>query len=350
MIRTTYGQAKEYLARYALGVGMSPSSDVLLELVNDAVQELMYEGEWPGIVDQWLFKTDPLRNGELACPSFIERVLGVTLDGVPREIRGPWFEFCMYGPGNVHNELTDSQGNVVSPAVGWTGWMVDRGEACTRYVLPEEGGPWKVRVYAYGDEDTDDVSPEILVRGLDEDGMEVRTEPTEGTWISGENIAIDGAETYTESVGEFASLVSVMKPVTRHPVKLTAWNGSEEVELSVYDWDETNPSYRRYFFPELWKDFTGKKDRIVRARCRRKFKPIQDDSDEMLIGNKRAVAEMMIAQWKRSTDSGDEYAMHKQTAIDLMKKETINYLGKDKTPPVTFTKGFSLFADLPIVR
>ena len=356
MIQRTYGQVKAFLAEYAMNNGLAVDDTRLLGYVNRAQRELANEGEWPGLVDQWYFRTDPLEDALLTVPSKFERVLGVTLDGVPKEIRSPWFEFCRYGTGSMYNNELDSYGNAVSARVNWTDILVDRGESVTRTELPVDGGPWKLRVYASIDEDTGGVSPELLVRGTDENGEEIRSGVIAGStiasYISGEYIAIDYAAVggYSESINEYSGLKSVLKPVTRRGVRLTAWNGVTEVELSRYDWDETNPTYRRYFMPDLFKDKNGERDSIVRARCRLKVPTIADDSDVMVIGNEVALCEMMIAQYKRQVNDGEAYLMHKQTAIDLMNKEATAYLGKTKTPAITFTKGFGLMDGLPLIR
>lgn len=354
MIQRTWGQVKDFLSAYCMGVGVPVDDARNMALANRSIRELRNEGEWPGVVDQWYFRTDPLEDAILVLPSKFERLIGVTLDGVPKEIRSPWFEFCQYGPGNVHNKELDSYGNELPARVNWNGWIVDRGETVTRTPLPVDGGPWRIRIYATWDESTGGVNPEILIRGLDANGDEVRSGVIAGSTISGyvtgEYMAIDNSVAYTQSVNEFSDIKSILKPVTRKAVRMTAYNGTTEIELSRFDWDETNPTYRRYFVPELFKDTNGTRDRIVRARVRMRFKEIKEDSDIVPLSNEVALAEMMIAQYKRSVQALDEYLAHKQTAIDLLRKEAVGFLGKTKTPAITFTRGFGIMADMPLVR
>lgn len=354
MIQRTWGQVKDFIAEYCLGVGVPVDDARNIAAANRAMRELVNEGEWPGVVDQYYFRTDPMEDAVLVLPSKFERLLGVTLDGAPKEIRSPWFEFCQYGPGSVYNKETDSYGNELPARVRWSGWIVDRGDSVTRAALPVDGGPWRIRIYATWDESTGGVNPEILIRGLDANGDEVRSGVIAGSTISGyvtgEYMAIDNSVEYTQSVNEYSELKSILKPLTRKAVRMTAYNGVTEVELSRFDWDETNPSYRRYFVPELFKDTTGERDCIVRARVRLRFKEIKEDSDILQISNEVALAEMTLANYKRSVGALDEYLAHKQTAIDILRKEAVQYLGKTKTPAITFTRGFGLMADMPVVR
>ena len=351
MISRTYGQIKSFLAEYCGNTGMAIDDARLLAYYNRAVRELMNEGEWPGIVDQYYLKYDTPKDGLLTCPSFIERILAITLDDIPQEIRSPWFEYCQYGPGTVHNEEYDSYGNKIAARRNWHGWMVDRGESATRYEIPNDGGNWVIRVYGVVDEAVSSVNPEIMIYGFNKDGDEVRSAIIAGSqvagYITGESIEISSS-TFHESQGYFSKISSLVKPVTNGPVRITAWDGTTEVELARLEWWETNPTYRRYYVPDVYRDEIGKMDRIVRARCRRKFKEVKSDNDPAMFSNEVAVAEMMIAQYKRQVNSGEEYAMHKQTSIDILRKESIAHLGKTNTPAVTFSRGFGIFSDISI--
>ena len=352
MIQRTFGQVKAFLAEYALNNGVQVTDARLLAATNRAIRELMNEGEWPGIVDQWYLKFDTPQEGLLTCPSFIERILQVTVDDCPKEIRSPWFEFCQYGPGPAHNTEYDSYGNQIPKRVNWGGWMVDRGESCTRWEIPNDGTNYVIRVYATVEESTAGVNPEIMFYGLNQNGDEVRSGVIAGStvagYITGESVEIDYG-TFTESQGYFSKITSLVKPVTNGPVRITAWNGVQEVELARFEWWETNPTYRRYYVPDIYQETSGQRDRIIRARCRRKFREILQDNDPLMLSNEVAVVEMIIAQYKRQVNALDEYLAHKQTAIDLLRKEAIAHMGNTKNPAVTFTKGFHIMADVSAI-
>ena len=362
MIQRTYGQVKDFLSTYALNNGVPVDDTRLIDYTNRAVRELMNEGDWPGVVDTWYLRYDSA-TGMLSLPGHLDRLLNVSIDDAPKEIRSPWFEFVQYGPGSVRDEEVDSYGNTLGKRQNWTGWLVDRGMACTQYELPtksedsatQAAAPWYLRVYATVDEDIDSVSPVLHVDGLDEDGHSIRTTPDAGaTWISGENIDIDFAAAggFTQSVKAYSQIGAIVKPVTNQAVRLTAWNGTTEIELSRYEWDETTPAYRRYYVPELAKPAAslGLRDRVVRARCRRRFIPVAADNDVLIIGNELALVEMMIAQWKRQNGNIDEYASHKMVAVDLLRKESVAHNGKTRTPAITFSRGWGLGSDFNPVR
>ena len=74
-----------------------------------------------------------------------------------------------------------------------------------------------------------------------------------------------------------------------------------------------------------------------------------EDNDTLIIGNVLALQEMMLAQWNRRVPDLDLYVAHKQTAVDLMRKEAAAYLGKSRTPSLTFSRGYPLGA-MPFVR
>ena len=353
MIQRTYGQVKDFLSTYALNNGVAVDDARLIDYTNRAVKELMNEGDWPGVVDTWYLRFDSA-TGNLALPGHLDRLLGISFDDVPKEIRSPWFEFVQYGPGNLRDAERNSQDDPLAKRLGQPGYLVDRGMACTQHDLPVRNeadpaaAPWHLRVYASVDESIDSVDPVLRVTGLDENGRVIRTLQNT-TWITGENLEIvDG--TFYESTNAFSAIHSVVKPVTNREVRLTAWNGVTEIDLSTYEWNETTPSYRRYYAPELHRETTGVRDSIVRARCRRRFIPVAADNDVLIIGNELALVEMMIAQWKRQNGNIDEYASHKMVAVDILRKEATAHNGKTRTPAITFSRGWGLGSDFNPVR
>ena len=120
MIQRTYGQVKDFLSTYALNNGVPVDDTRLIDYTNHAVRELMNEGDWPGVVDTWYLRYDSA-TGMLSLPSHLDRLLNVSIDDAPKEIRSPWFEFVQYGPGSVRDEESDSQGNVLGKRQNWTG-------------------------------------------------------------------------------------------------------------------------------------------------------------------------------------------------------------------------------------
>ena len=350
MIRRTYGQVKDYLAALAGNTGMAVSNPLVMAYANNAVRELMNLGDWPGVVDRWYFRFDEM-TGLVTLPYELERFLAVTVDDTPKEIRSPWFEFVQYGPGQMHDEETDTQGNTRPRKIDWFNVAADRGDAATQFPLPVDGGPWNLRVKGFVDETVEGVNPTINLQGLDFTGHPVRTLSDgtgSGDWVNGEDIAIEDGVVHT-SASTFSTVAAVAKPVTASHVLLTAWNGVTEVTLADYEWNDTAPTYRRYFIPSLYRDKTGVRDRIILARCRRRFMPVAEDNDTLLIGNEIALGEMMQAQYQRSIGnfggtytSSDQVTPHLQSAVKIMREESLAYMGKSRVPSISFQRGWSL--------
>lgn len=347
MIQRTYGQVKNELAEIAGNTGMPVTDARLLRYVNDAIEELKNAGEWPGVVDQWLFRFDQ-STGLLTLPYHLEQLMAVTVDDAPLQIRSPWFEFYQYGPGIARDEETDTQGNARGRRASWMHTVFDRGESPLFTDLPQ-GGPWTLGVRAVN---PDDATGQVLtVHGLDANGDVVRMSNGSGadlTYTNGEEIEIDGSELIVTGVRQFSAITSVTKPETFGAVELVATDLTTTVVLARYQWNERTPSYRRYFIPALWRENTGERDRVIRARCRRRFIPVSQDGDVMMIGNTRAIGEMMLAQYKRTSDNA-AYEAHRAEAIRLMVEESVATIGRPKAPAITFGRGFSVGA-IPFIR
>lgn len=329
---------------------MSITDARFIDRLNLVQEELMYEGDFPGVVDRFYFRANAA-TGRMALPYHLDRLLQITVDQCPGMIVSPWWEFYAWGPG--YQDDFDARGN---PRRYWIPVVTDRGEEPVKVPIPdvESGlsGPWWLRVYATHDEDVDGDSPEINIRGLDQNGLIIRTlnDGTADADYTGENIAIDFGVPYTQSNQNFSRITAVRKPQTRDYVRLTAWNGSVEVELSNYAYNETEPSYRHYYVPEIHnRGRDNARDKIVLARCRKRFVPVREDDDPLIISNINALSEMLIAQWKRMSGDLDEYSAHKATAVDILKKEAMGYLGKARVPAISYQRGFPLGA-FPSVR
>ncbi len=347
MIQRTYGQNKAELARVAGATGMSVSDPRVLERTNLAVQELLDTGDYPNVVDRWLFRADQ-HTGLVALPYMLDRLMQCTVDAVPDMIVSPWFEFVQYGPGTQDD--FDSRGNLRR---NWTMDIFDRGEMPVVTPIPDAvdvpTGPWVLRVYATVDEAS---GAQMNIRGLDTAGLIIRSQPdgTAGDWITGIDVDIDNGVPYVETTQEFSKITAIKKPETNGYVRLTAWNGTDEVELSNYAYQETEPSYRHYYIPRIHNQgVDGVRQKILLARCRKRFVPITEDDDQMIIGNINALKSMMVALWKRDAGDYEAYSIQKQTAIDILRKEAMGYTGKSRIPSFTMQKGFGL-GSMPFVR
>ena len=363
MIQRAWGQVKSELSETAGITGLAVTDPRMLRSVNNAIQELMNEGDFPGVVDLWHVIVN---DGHIVLPPQLDTLLAFTADGVPQQIMAPWAEFVNYGPG-PQEDLIGRRNRRTWFRCG-TGDLYERGESpvmvdlpvssgsscvCTNGTGTELDGPWTLRQYA--NPATDEAAGAYsTIQGLDENGLLVRSTITSGTgveWINGIRLEITSGSSFVESTQQFSKITAYTKPETNGYVRLTAWNGTTEVELSNYEPWETEPSYHKYFSPFLQarRNDTNRCCRVVLARARRRFVPVKEDTDVLIISNINALEAMIVALWKRKAGAYDEYAIMKTTAVDILKKESVAYQGKGKTPALTFQKGFSL-GELPAIR
>lgn len=350
MIQRTLAQARPALTQVSGMTGFSMSDPRFIERLNLAQEELMAEGDWPGVVDRWHMLFDEI-TGELVLPYYLDRLMQVTVDRCPTQIMSGWAEFVNYGAGPQDDTMFAAQGGAANQFIprNWIGDCLDRGEVPSRFPIPAVDGPWKLRVYGTVDETVDGEQPVINLQGYDPDNKLIRTQtdPDDpSAWIDGENLTILDGTAFTESTASFAKLTHVVKPQTNGYVRLTAYSASanEEITLSDYAPVETTPSYRNYFIQQLWRPQQGICDRVVLARARRRFVPVAEDDDVLIISNINALKCMMIAQWKRDAADYNAYEKQKSQAIDIMRKEAVAYNGKSRTPAISFTRGFPLGA------
>lgn len=345
MISLTYGQAKAEIARICGVSGMAVTDPRVLVRTNQAIQELMNEGEFPNIVDRWHITA---ANGHIVLPSFLDRLMQINIKGVPQTISSPWYQFCAYGPGTPQD----------NPQMEFNRWWVDErmivdwGEYPVQTRLPETGGPWALRVYTPESELVDGTAVSCTLQGTDGGGMVIRMQDGSGAWSTGEDVTLDSMVPYVETTRQFQTITSFTKPKTNGPIRLTAWDGTTETELATYLYSDTTPTYHHYFSQWLatLTALDSGMNKVVRARCRKRYVPVAEDNDLLLISNLPALKEIVIAQWKRDADNLQSYAAHKQTAIQLMNKEAEAYRGKSRIPGLTFQRGFALGSNLPALR
>lgn len=338
MIQRTLGQIRDAVSRVSGMTGMSLTDARFVARVNEAQEELMNEGDFPGVVDRWHILFDEV-TGELILPYYLDRLMQVTVDRCPAQIMSPWAEFVNYGTGPMNDPDTDGAGNNLVPR-NWVSDCLDRGEVVSKLPIPVADGPWVIRCYATEDEAA---GAQINLQGF-KDKRVIRSEVTAGVWKNGVFLDIDNSVPFTVTTQEFDSLSAVVKPETNGYVRITAYNGADEVELSDYAPVETTPSYRNYFIASLYRPETGVRNRVVLARARRRFVPVAEDDDVLIISNINALKCGVIALWKRDAGDYEAYAFQKAQAVDILRKEATGYRGKTRIPAISFARGFPLGA------
>lgn len=350
-----WGQVKGPLSKIAAVTGVQMNDARVMYYANLATEELMNEGDWPGVVDRYYFVT---QNHHIILPDFLDRIMGIAVNDRPYAMRSPWFEFVEYGPGPQNDNNCR-----------WVDDVIDRDEVAIQSLFPDEtNGPWTLYVKAQYNESIDGVNPNIVIQGGAPGGRQVRT--FYGTsYMWGENFELDPADPYTTyGTAVFTSVTSVVKPVTKGYIELWATNGNpaDDTQLATYGPDETFPSYHSYFLPTLkdcligvtacWSSCCGdatqennQRNLRVLVRGRKRFIPVMNDNDTLIISNLPALMAMMQAVVKREQSDMEGYALYKVQAIDIMQKEAKSYRGNIKTPPITVASG-SAMGFMPFIR
>lgn len=341
MIQRTLAQARPALSQVMGSTGMSLSDPRYIERLNQAQEEIINMGDWPGVVDRWHLLFDEI-SGELVLPYYLDRLLEVTVDGCPAQIMSPWAEFVNYGVGPRDDAGLSNTGTCAPGCRRWVRDCLDRGEVVTRIPIPGADGPYVIRCYASVDEDVASVSPQINLQGFL--NKQVVRSLVSGVWKNGVFLDIDFSVPFTVTTETFDSLSAVVKPETNGSVRITAYNGVTEIDLSTFEPVETTPSYRNYFISRLYRATQGVRSRVVLARARRRFIPVQEDDDVLTVSNLPALKAMIQAQWKRDAGNTDEAEYYRSTAIRILQEEAKSYLGKSPLPAITYQRGYPLGA------
>lgn len=334
MVKRTYAQMKTELVRIMGTTGFNISDPRALASFNSATQELMNEGDWPGVVDRYLFS---VTDGNIVLPSFLDRIMGVAINNLPYEIRSPWFEFVEYGPG--FNNGCD-----------WIDVVIDRDEQPISGCLPVGTG-WVLSTVGEVDETVVGTGrPFLTVQGRMVNKRNVRSHYVGTGYIDGERLYINGdTPDYTYvGTGLFDQVTAVVKPLTNGYVELWAQAGAEHRLLATFGPNETNPSYHAYFLPQFKSRDNSGYDAVL-VRGRKRYYDVINDDDVVIISNVQAMRNMIMAIQKSSVSDFQGYAAYKTAAVDIMNKEAKSYRGNIRTPALTFQRG-SPMGEVPFIR
>lgn len=346
MIRRTFGQAKTELARTAGATGMAVADDAVMAYTNQATEELMNEGDWPSVVDRLRFRIarDKCR---FVLPSDYDRMLYCTLDQVPLQMQSPWFEFVAYGLDYLNQTDTEANWSLFPRFQG----VLDKDAVVTFEDIPTTGGPWYLRVSGTVDEKVDGVRPTIIVQGYDTDKNWIRSQVA-GEWIDGIAVAINGDTQpfFAQTTQAFSYITGIIKPVTKGNVLLHVANSDQSTieYIGQYAPKDTAPFYRQYSVPDLRQILTAEagtalRCRTIVARCRKRYVPVTDDNDWLLIGNLPALKKMVQAVYFSEAQNYELYAVYKAQAVEILQKEAKAYVGLQRQKPLfTFTEGLGI--------
>lgn len=293
----TFGQAKQKLYKT---FGIQANHTDLADLINQAQEQLMNDSAlWHGTEARMRFCVS---NSCITMPREVLALLKICTDEYPANIFNRWYEFLGYGTGTLENES--------SAYVDF----VDLGDGfCTHtdVITARE-----IIVITDSREDTGSV----LIRGLDENGLEVRQNGE-----LGEYVAIDGLNP-RYSVNKFSQVSAVIKPITKGYVYLSSYNPATNarINLASFHPDETSPSYRRYHVTGI----SAANCATVTARARLRYIAATHDSDTILIQNLPAIEYMMQAIKRFRAADMDGGAAYKMLAIQQLDGQLAAVNGK----------------------
>ena len=341
MIRARYSDLKAAIARVAGVSGMQVTDARVLSYTNSAIQELMDEGDWPSLIARLQFSVTKAR---IVIPSEFDRMLYCTINNSPMPMQSPWFEFVGDGPGFLNSPygIPVNDPNITNRFVG----VLDRDQIFTFEDVPNDGTIYYPVIYGTVDERTPGslTRPTLVLQGYDQNNHWIRTQSVTGQWIDGMELPINGDTPPYATQGTVAikTVAGIQKPVTNGYVELYASNGTNNVYLGRYAPYDTLPFYRSYNIPGI---NTGTAYCML-ARCRRRFRPIVNDADFLLISNVNALVTMVQALYYREAKDLASYAQYKASAIEILQREARSYIGLQRQKPfISFGEGTGVRRD-----
>lgn len=340
MQRRIYDDLKPELARIAGVSGMNVSDPRVMSYANLATEELVNEWDWPQLVCRMKFKTSTCR---INVPSEFDRILSLNINGVPQPMQSPWFEFVGYGP-NWPNTPGVTLNQLDSGLLGRLEGVLDMQEVATFEDIPSDGSAYYPTVFANVNELVNGIRPVMTIQGYDQNGQWVRSQNTLGAWIDGVQLAING-DTLPYAVTSpvaFSVITAIFKPVTNGYLSIYVNGTQTNVFIGSYAPYDQKPFYRRYEIPNL----TAGTTYCILARLRKKYAPIISGNDLLLIPNLPALSMMMQAIYYREAGDFEKYGNYKALAIDVLKKEMVSYIGKNRQKPlITVSEGMGVRRD-----
>lgn len=325
---------------------MAVSDPRVMDITNLAVEEILNEGDFPWVVDRLIFR---VYNGRIVLPTAYDRVIGMSVEGIPQQINSPWYEVTpgMFGGGGYFDNENGAVGyGGRSTLSGWCndGFTVDRDEVFQFRDIPRDQY-YFLEVSTQFDEDVDDEAPQILFKGYDAKRSPVTTPGTGSDWIEGEYINL--TTTPVRSTSSFSQLSGIVKPITRGEVYVYAVgaNDGARIHVGTYAPKDESPFYRSYRVVGTALCSSS----CILARCRKRYAPVTTDNDVVLCGNIPALKKMVQAVWYGDAGEAQKYVLYKAAAVDILKKEAMAYRGKSRVHAISFQRGWPL-GNMPSVR
>lgn len=317
-------------AQFMQAAGFCPSTnEQFLEILNDAVNELLIRGDWPGTL---MPIRVCIRNGCVTWPRHVGSVRKINSCNASVPMGNQWFQFMEHG----HSRGPEAWYN----SWGWRGGCLE-GAANYQFRAPTYNDPYGVncyiRIYPKAQED---VGATVQIFGLDGNNQPLMTRNSDGTWSDGITITvpeISVSTPYGSSDVTVSRIDRVVKSVTQNDLIMYAYDSENDwlFDLARYQPSETNPSYVRYQIATggPWTRATAESACMASIVALVKLQPIpiKVASDLVIIDNRRALLNAIRALKAEEGGNQDVAQGFWQMAI-----ETMNRSLEDASPDFTF--------------
>lgn len=299
-----------------------PDSAEFVALINQVTRKLARRGDWSGTVVP-IFVC--VRNGCVVWPRYVGRVRRINMCNQTVPVRNMWYEF-MEGVNGCHSS--------------WKSWMggecqlLDQGQ--TSVLQDVMGDGRTIRAYARCQAD---FGKTMRIFGTDNNGQQLITKNTDGTWSAGTPITL--ANPFGSTSVFVRHVDYVTRDATQCPVDVYAYNATTNVleDLAHYEPSETTPSYQRTKLGGSWPNScsTSQSPGCCQARkgvlalVKLKFIPAIADTDLILIDNIDAL--VLEIQATKSREAGDLVSM---AAFQRAAIEELNRDLEDNSPDDQF--------------
>jgi len=199
--------------------------DHMFERISQAVEVLSHSGDF----DPLLGYLDICVDSQcVTLPREVETVLAVNIAGRPAIGRDQFFSFHLNGPGDTGGRIA------------WE-WSDQPWSPLYRDLV----APTKLVAFLASEEDE---NKELWVYGYDENQKWVRSQNAAGLWVNGYQVpTIFGVAVPDDGAPTFTRVTRVRKVEFVDDVRLASYDNDDAsgTLLGIYEWDETDPMYRR---------------------------------------------------------------------------------------------------------